>query len=394
MSQIRLSPETNFFMHIKSVEHIFDDTSRSCIVSMKKRTNEACLEVCKKYIYLHFSIIQLEVDEWRNSCVVKRAGSGGQGLTAVTQPWIYSAYLSKSEASEFTLQSQSSELNQYFRPSCHRKGEENDKDTWWCVREGEPENRNIERVLLSLCLNDTKQNHSAPGPKVQREWLKPQCLLAGCHPARQFFFLKAAARPCQSSSIVQRLYKQLLNSFIALSHSFRVPFSMLLLLSHSHIVPSKTSCCDICCCLRRTPPGSEPRRHSVLVATSLVLRTPLDYSGTSVYKPIGVLVCEPPKGQVATMNNVAPFYLWLLYLLHCEWDKQYDLWDYTCDVDKGRYMDGWIFGYWFCSKVISTIIQHIAKKTQPKSAKANHITLNMTQGMVKKWCIKVLNKTK
>lgn len=113
----------------------------------------------------------------------------------------------------------------------------------------------------------------------------------------------------QSSSILKCLCKRLLNSFIALSHCFQVPFSTLLLLSHSHIVPSLLPCRDICCCLRGTPPGSEPRRHSVLVATSLVLRTPLDYSGTSVYRPIGVLVCKPPKGQVALMSNMAPFYL-------------------------------------------------------------------------------------
>lgn len=127
---------------------------------------------------------------------------------------------------------------------------------------------------------------------------------------------------CQSSSIVKCLGEPLLHSFIALSHCFQVPFSTLLLLSHSHIVPSPLPCCDICCCLRGTPPGSEPKRHSVLVATSLVLRTPLDYSGTSVYRPIGVLVCEPPKGQVAPMSNMAPFYLWLLYLLHWERDEQ------------------------------------------------------------------------
>lgn len=90
---------------------------------------------------------------------------------------------------------------------------------------------------------------------------------------------------------------------------FSSPFSSLLLLSHSHIVPSQLPRRDICCCLRGTPPGSEPRRHPVLVATSLVLRTPLDYSSTSVYRPIGVLVCEPPKGQVAPMSNMAPFYL-------------------------------------------------------------------------------------
>lgn len=128
-------------------------------------------------------------------------------------------------------------------------------------------------------------------------------------PSQDSFLLPAAHQPCQSSSIVQHLCERLLNSFNALSHCFQVPFSTLLLLSQSHIVPSQIPCCDICCCLRRPPPGSEPRRHSVLVATSLVLRTPLDYSGISVYRPIGVLVCEPPKGQVALMSNMAPFYL-------------------------------------------------------------------------------------
>lgn len=108
---------------------------------------------------------------------------------------------------------------------------------------------------------------------------------------------------CQSRSFVKHLRQRLLASFITLSRFFFfqvfLPFSTLLLLSHSHIVPSRLPRRDICCCLHGTPAGSEPRRRSVPVATSSVLRTPLDHSGTSVYRPIGALVCEPPKGQVA-----------------------------------------------------------------------------------------------
>lgn len=236
------------------------------------------------------------------------------------------------------------------------------------MREGEPQdgieaiNANVEKLLWLLwpCTEyyaiDTRRNHSAPRSKVQQQWLKPLRLFAGCHPARQSFLLPAAPRPCQSSSIVQRLCKQLLNSFIALSHCFQVPFSTLLLLSHSHIVPSQIPCCDICCCLCRTPPGSEPRRHSVLVATSLVLRTPLDYSGTSVYRPIGVLVCEPPKGQVAPISNMAPFYLWLLYLLHCDskYSNQYAIWFVRLHMwsrqrGKDRYKDIHFQGSFNCT---------------------------------------------
>lgn len=146
------------------------------------------------------------------------------------------------------------------------------------------------QIPLSVCW---------PSPS-QPEFPSPQQLLAHrCLPA------------CQSSSSVKRRCERLLHSFSALSHCFQVllPFSTLLLPSHSHIVPSRLPCCDICCCLRGTPAGSEPRRRSVLVAASTVLRTPLDHSGTSVYRPIGALECKPPKGQVAPMSNMAPFYL-------------------------------------------------------------------------------------
>lgn len=62
--------------------------------------------------------------------------------------------------------------------------------------------------------------------------------------------------------------------------------------------------------------GSEPKKPSLLMATSSVLGTLLDNSSTSVYRPIGALVCKPPKGQVAQLSNMAPFYLWSLYLLY------------------------------------------------------------------------------
>lgn len=124
------------------------------------------------------------------------------------------------------------------------------------------------------------------------------------------FLLPAAPQPI-AACLPKQQHCALASDFSILSLLFHIvfksPFSTLLLLSHSNIVPSHLPCCDICCCLRGTPPGSEPKRHSVLTATSLVLRTPLDYSGTSVYRPIGVLVCKPPKGQVAPMSNMAPF---------------------------------------------------------------------------------------
>lgn len=157
---------------------------------------------------------------------------------------------------------------------------------------------------------DQNSNTSGSNPSV--------CVLAVTQPGRVSCSqqllgpsLPACLPACQSSSFVKRLCERLLDSFTALSHCFQVslPFPTLLLPSHSHIVPSRLPRRDICCCLRGTPAGSEPRRRSVLVATSLVLRTPLDHSGTSVYRPIGALVCEPPKGQVAPMSKMAPFYL-------------------------------------------------------------------------------------
>lgn len=62
--------------------------------------------------------------------------------------------------------------------------------------------------------------------------------------------------------------------------------------------------------------GSEPNKPSLLMATSSVLGTLLDNPSTSVYRPIGALVCKPHEGRVAQLSNMAPFYLWSLYLLY------------------------------------------------------------------------------
>lgn len=43
------------------------------------------------------------------------------------------------------------------------------------------------------------------------------------------------------------------------------------------------------------------------MAAPSVLRTLLDNSSTSVYRPIGALVCKLKKGQVAQLSNMAPF---------------------------------------------------------------------------------------
>lgn len=43
------------------------------------------------------------------------------------------------------------------------------------------------------------------------------------------------------------------------------------------------------------------------MATSSVLGTWLDRPSTSVYRPIGVLVCKPHTGLVAQLRNMAPF---------------------------------------------------------------------------------------
>lgn len=49
------------------------------------------------------------------------------------------------------------------------------------------------------------------------------------------------------------------------------------------------------------------RKAPLLTAAPSVLRTLLDNSSTSVYRPIGALVCKLKKGQVAQLSNMAPF---------------------------------------------------------------------------------------
>lgn len=116
---------------------------------------------------------------------------------------------------------------------------------------------------------------------------------------------------CQPSSLVSisvstslSFHSRMFSSFLPLSISVSLPYppSLPPLWWYMLLSPWNT--------------GSEPKKPSLLMATSLVLGTLLDNSSTSVYRPIGALVCKPQKGQVAQLSNMAPFYLWSLYLLY------------------------------------------------------------------------------
>lgn len=68
-------------------------------------------------------------------------------------------------------------------------------------------------------------------------------------------------------------------------------------------LPLCLPCGDICCCLHGTLARSQTNSPSSL------LRTRLENCSTSVYRPIGALVCKPRKGQDAQLRNVTFYFI-------------------------------------------------------------------------------------
>lgn len=166
------------------------------------------------------------------------------------------------------------------------------------------------RLQSSLCLWAWHQKSSV----VSVLSAYPSC----CHQAKQSSFPTASplawlAASCQPGCLVSTsvstpllFHSRMFSSFLPLSPSTSVSLlspSLPPLWWYMLLSPWNT--------------GLEPNKPSLLMATSSVLRTLLDNSSTSVYRPIGALVCKPDKGRVARLSNMAPFYLWSLYLLYC-----------------------------------------------------------------------------
>lgn len=118
-------------------------------------------------------------------------------------------------------------------------------------------------------------------------------LPSNCQPLRLALCLLPAQQPCEHLC----------------EHSSRM-FSIFLPLFTSVPLPHLSPCLpcgDICCCLHGTLALCQTK--SLLMATSLVLRTLLHNPSTSVYRPIGALVCKAHKGQVARLSNTAPYFI-------------------------------------------------------------------------------------
>lgn len=133
-------------------------------------------------------------------------------------------------------------------------------------------------------------------PKLLCE-LNSFCLFPSCHRAKQSSFPTASplawlTAVCQPSSLVSTsvntplfFHCRMFSSFLPLSTSVSFPYlpSLRPLWWYMLLSPWNT--------------GFEPKKPSLLTATSSVLGTLLDNSSTSVYRPIGALVCKPPKGS-------------------------------------------------------------------------------------------------
>lgn len=142
------------------------------------------------------------------------------------------------------------------------------------------------------------------------------CLSTCCHQAKQSSFPTASPLGwliafCQPSSLVSTSVSTPL-FFQSLMFS-----SFLLLPLYFCLTPLSPSLPPLWWYMLLSPwnTGSEPNKPSLLMATSSVLGTLLDNPSTTVYRPIGALVCKAHKGRVAQLSNMAPFYLWSLYLL-------------------------------------------------------------------------------
>lgn len=92
------------------------------------------------------------------------------------------------------------------------------------------------------------------------------------------------------------------SSLLTQPHVFKLSAS--LLLSHSSPLFASPAVIYVVVSMERWTPA---RKAPLLTAAPSVLRTLLDNSSTSVYRPIGALVCKLKKGQVAQLSNTAPF---------------------------------------------------------------------------------------
>lgn len=148
----------------------------------------------------------------------------------------------------------------------------------------------VEEPCGQLHLCSVKRGGIKPPPAVH----KPTELLANSQPPGLARFRLPAQQPCEHL----REHSPLLTQ----PHVFKLSAS--LLLSHSSPLFASPVVIYVVVSMERWTPA---RKAPLLTAAPSVLRTLLDNSSTSVYRPIGALVCKLKKGQVARLSNTAPF---------------------------------------------------------------------------------------
>lgn len=139
-------------------------------------------------------------------------------------------------------------------------------------------------------------------------WVKVLQSIPCCHQAKHSSLQTASPSAwltafCQPSSLMSTSVSTIL---ISQSHVFKFSSSLYFCLT-----PPSPSWPPLWWYMLLSPwnTGSEPYKPSLLMATSSVLGTLLHKPSTSVYRPIGALVCKPHKCQVSQLRNMAPHFI-------------------------------------------------------------------------------------